>query len=74
MDREYLRELAEEGAAIHNDPQPEREVCDGLIWALDEIERLREALGIIAAQSSGEVGSTKRSDCMAAIAAAALRA
>lgn len=49
MDKEYLRELAEEGAAIHSDPQPEREVCDGLIWALDEIERLRSALrGLLA--------------------------
>ena len=41
MDVAYLRELAEEGAAIHSDPQPEREVCDGLLWALDEIDRLR---------------------------------
>lgn len=48
MDKEYLRELAEEGAAIHSDPQPEREVCDGLLWALDEIERLRAALAKIA--------------------------
>ena len=43
MDKAYLRELAEEGAAIHSDTQPEREVCDGLLWALDEIERLRTA-------------------------------
>lgn len=41
--------------------------------AVDEIERLRAALETIAAQHSGEVCSTKRSDCMASIAAAALR-
>ena len=40
MDTEYLRELAEEGAGLHSENQPEREVCDGLLWALAEIERL----------------------------------
>lgn len=44
MDIESLRELAEEGAALHNENQPEREVCDGLLWALAEVERLRGAL------------------------------
>lgn len=34
--------------------------------------RLREALSTIAAQDSGEIGSTKLSDCMAAYAKAAL--
>jgi hypothetical protein len=37
----HLRELAEEGAALNSEEQPEREVCDGLLWALAEIERLR---------------------------------
>ena len=41
MDTKYLRELAEEGAALHSESQPEREVCDGLLWALAEIERLK---------------------------------
>lgn len=44
MDTKYLRELAEEGAALHSESQPEREVCDGVLWALAEIERLRGAL------------------------------
>ena len=37
-----------------------------------EIERLREVLHIIAAQTSGKVCSTERADCMAALAQAAL--
>lgn len=40
----HLRGLAEEGAALHSAEQPEREVCDGLLWALSEIERLRGVL------------------------------
>lgn len=35
-------------------------------------KRLREALEVIAAQNSGIVGSTAKSDCMASIAKAAL--
>ena len=42
--------------------------------AAAEIERLREVLQMLADQHSGEVCSTKRSDCMAAIASAALDA
>lgn len=34
---------------------------------------MREALELIAAQDSGIVGSTKKADCMAAVARAALR-
>jgi hypothetical protein len=37
-----------------------------------ENKRLREALEVIAAQNSGIVGSTAKSDCMASIAKAAL--
>ena len=40
--------------------------------AANEIERLREALGIIAAQTSGIPVSHLKSDCLAAIANAAL--
>ncbi len=41
MDTKYLRELAEEGAALHSEPtMPERQVCDGLLWALAERENL----------------------------------
>lgn len=35
-----LRDLAQEGAALHSEEMPERQVCDGLLWALAEIERL----------------------------------
>ncbi len=38
-----------------------------------QLDRYREALETIAAQSSGESGSIKKSDCMAALASAALR-
>jgi hypothetical protein len=38
---EYLRELAEEGAALHSHGMPERTICDGLLAALDEVDRLR---------------------------------
>ena len=41
---ESLRELAKEGAALHSPNQPERLICDGLLAALDENKRLREAL------------------------------
>jgi len=49
MDTTYLRELAEEGSAIHSEGQPEREVCDGLLWALAEIDRLKEHAVVLAA-------------------------
>lgn len=39
----------------------------------EKAQPLLEALQTIAAQSSGRVGSTDRADCMAAIAAAAIR-
>jgi len=39
-----LRELAQEGAALHSEEMPERQVCDGLLWALAEIERLQAEL------------------------------
>jgi hypothetical protein len=39
-----LRELAAEGVALHNEGQPEREVCDGLLLALVEIHWLRAEL------------------------------
>lgn len=42
--QESLRELAKEGAALHRLGQPEREICDGLLAALDENNRLRSAL------------------------------
>jgi len=47
---------------------------DAVKTAEAEVERLREALQKIAAQDSGEIGSTKLSDCMAAYAQAALKA
>jgi hypothetical protein len=41
--------------------------------AADEIESLRRTLSTLAAQSSGIPGSTRLSDCMAALAALPLR-
>lgn len=37
------------------------------------VEIMREALELLAAQASGNIGSTSRSDCMAAVAADAMR-
>lgn len=39
-----LRELAHEGIAMHSETAPERLVCEGLLWALDEVYRLGVAL------------------------------
>jgi len=61
-----LREELERECADHK-----QTVADAM-WSVKENKALREALEIIAAQSSGVVGSTARSDCMAAIARAAL--
>ncbi len=41
---ERLRELAAEGVELHSEGQPEREVCDGLLLALVEIQWLRAEL------------------------------
>jgi hypothetical protein len=45
---------------------------DDAAQALAEIERLRDVLRTIAAQDSGKIASTALSDCMAALARAAL--
>lgn len=39
-----LRELAQEGAAMHSEEMPERQVCDGLLWALDELANASKAV------------------------------
>ncbi len=55
------------------DDSDERADALELVAALRELQQAREALQIIAAQSSGIPGSTARADCMAAIARLALR-